>query len=245
MRLGLSSAAAPDATLDELLAACRRRRIGALELVEGHGHALGPTTSAEAIAAAVSAASGAGIEIAAYRSSDPGRLMDPATARLASALSAPVVVAVAPESARPLIAGAAPRFADVGVMLLLVSGGELAEIEGLRQLAEAAPAGTIGIAWEIVPGRSALTAPEAVLEAGGGFIRHIRLHGGGPESVGQTGLGIGKLMSALALAGYTGTLAITPSTPRFHHAWNSWLGRRGGWGCGSKVGSDDVTTIER
>ena len=84
---------------------------------------------------------------------------------------------------------------------------------------EAAPAGTLGLAWDVTPGDPRLAVPAAVLEAAAGHIRHIRLHGGGPETMGQEGLGVGRLMSALALSGYTGALALAPSNPRFRYAW--------------------------
>jgi hypothetical protein len=68
-----------------------------------------------------------------------------------------------------------------------------------------------------------------------GLLSYIRLEGGGPESAMQEGRGIGDLMRRLALAGYSGPLILTPSSPRYRVAWSTWLGRRGGWGCGSST----------
>ena len=53
MRLALSSAAVPDATFDELLAACARRGFAAVELEVGHAHGITPTTGPTAAADAV------------------------------------------------------------------------------------------------------------------------------------------------------------------------------------------------
>lgn len=269
MRLALSSAAAPDATFDELLAACARRGFAALELEAGHAHGVSPSAGLATASAAAEQAARAGIGIAALRLEDAASVMDPHTPRLAAALGAPVVVRVGVGTAtrgdaRPAMPGggqapddgakpagsdddvaeivrtAAPRFADAGAMLLLACSGDLAEIERLRRWVEAAPAGSMGLAWDVAPGDGALAVPEAPLAVGDGHIRHIRLYGGGPESMGQEGLGVGGLMGALALSGFTGALALAPSDRRYRYAWGAWLGRKGGWGCGSKAGSETV-----
>jgi hypothetical protein len=51
-------------------------------------------------------------------------------------------------------------------------------------------------------------------------------------------MGVGAMMRRLAVEGYAGTLVLAPSTARFRVAWRKWLGRRGGWGCGSSTGED-------
>ena len=72
MRLALSSAAAPDASLEELLDACARRGIDALELEEGHGHGLdADTVSSEAAAEAAARAADAGVDLAGFRLAIP------------------------------------------------------------------------------------------------------------------------------------------------------------------------------
>ena len=239
MRLALSSAAAPDASFDELLAACARRGFAAVELEAGHAHGISPSAGLEAASAVAERAARVGIGIAAVRLDDVASVLDPRTPRLAVALGAPVVVRVEGEIASTVRA-AAPLFAEAGATLLLASSGDVDEIGRLRGWVEAASTGALGLAWDVTPGDPQIRVPAAVLEAAAGHIRHIRLHGGGPETMGQEGLGVGRLMSALALSGYTGTLALAPSDPRFRYAWGAWLGRKGGWGCGSKTGSDTV-----
>ncbi|MGH7506725.1 MAG: hypothetical protein ACRELX_13785, partial [Longimicrobiales bacterium] len=81
-RLGLSSAAAPDASLDELISACARRGLAALELREGDAHGIETDDGASSSsAAAAERAAAAGVTIVGYRSTRPGR--DPRLARLA------------------------------------------------------------------------------------------------------------------------------------------------------------------
>ena len=53
------------------------------------------------------------------------------------------------------------------------------------------------------------------------------------------------MMRELALAGYGGSLALAPSDQRYRVVWNAWLGRRGGWGCGSKAGAHASLPVSR
>jgi hypothetical protein len=78
------------------------------------------------------------------------------------------------------------------------------------------------------------TAAARLLARLGGRLRHIRLLGGGPEAAAQEGKGVGELMGRLAIAGYSGSVILSPSSTRYRLAWQNWLGRRGGWGCGSR-----------
>ena len=39
------------------------------------------------------------------------------------------------------------------------------------------------------------------------------------------GRGVGELMARLALSGFGGMVILAPSSPRFHVAWATWLGR--------------------
>src|SRR5690606_7561036 len=71
----------------------------------------------------------------------------------------------------------------------------------------------------------------------------IRLIGGGPEAAMLEGHGIGNLMGRLALAGFDGAVVLAPSADRYRVAWSTWLGRRGGWGCGSKAEDRDLVRL--
>ena len=39
-------------------------------------------------------------------------------------------------------------------------------------------------------------------------------------------------------------LILAPSSTRYRVAWETWLGRRGGWGCGSS-GERSLTALQR
>ena len=63
MRTALSSAAAPRASLQELLEACNRRGLYALHLIAGHAHGITPESPDEELRSAAAAARAAGVEI--------------------------------------------------------------------------------------------------------------------------------------------------------------------------------------
>ncbi|HEX7052005.1 MAG TPA: hypothetical protein VF188_17485 [Longimicrobiales bacterium] len=244
MRLVLSSAAAADFTLDELLAAARRRGFAGLELVAGHAHGAGldpDTSDLEAIR--VRAAAGAA-PVVAFRAAR-AEAFHPAAARLSSVLRAPVIAHLEDgDIAEDALESAAAAYARAGGTLLVAHGSDPGEVWRLRRRIECAPAGVLGLAWEVDPGSEDVAArAPAVLEAAGAHLRHIRLLGGGPEAVRHEGRGIGPLMARLALAGYSGTLALAPSTPRYRVAWSTWLGRGGGWGCGSKAADPSFVVL--
>ncbi|HET9947764.1 MAG TPA: hypothetical protein VFQ22_02445, partial [Longimicrobiales bacterium] len=90
MRLGLSSAAAPDAPLDELLAACVRRGLEVLELRDGDGHGVSEGPDAVGGAEARRRALEAGVTLSGFRAESDGS--DLRLARLAVAAEAPVLV---------------------------------------------------------------------------------------------------------------------------------------------------------
>lgn len=239
MKLALSSAAAPDLALADLVGACERRGLGALELVATHAHGLHPTLPAAEALRLAAAARERGVDLVAYRDEDGQRAHGVDAARFAAALGIVVVVplgALAPATA--LIA--AGHYADAGATLLLAVDGRPETVEPALRLVRAAPAGALGIAWDAAPGPALVQARET-LERIGPALRHIRLLGGGPEAAGNEGAGIGPLMGALTLARYTGAVAIAPSTPRYRIAWSLWLGRRG-WGCGS-AGESSLTPL--
>lgn len=227
MRLGLSSAAAPDATLDELLAAAVGRGLGALELRDGDAHGVTPDDDAPSATLAAERAAAAKVTLSGYRTARPWH--DLALARLSYALGAPIILdgpddlATRIDRARQMITAGA----DVAVVL---RGDSVADDAAL-----VAAAG-LALAWEADPSFGLLGAiAESLLQQFPGELRHIRLIGGGPEAEMQHGKGVGELMRHLALTAYEGTLVLAPSTLRYRVAWRNWLGRRRGWGCGSKT----------
>lgn len=243
MRLALSSAAAPDASLEELLDACVRRGIDALELEEGHGHGLDPgTTHHEAAADAAARARAFGVALAGFRLAMPLPDPDdaPALAAFGGALGAPLLVPLHGPAAERSGAGRegaelvrALDRAGARAVAVVVGGG----VEDVTD--PAAP-----LAWDADPTRAPLSAAAArLLEGLGPRLVHVRLLGGGPEASQQEGRGVGALMARLALAGFGGTIALAPSSARYRVIWDAWLGRRGGWGCGSQVQDPSLVSL--
>ena len=230
MVLGLSSAAAPDAALQELVAAAARKGFAALGLREGDGHGVSPLDAGPGVRAALEEAAAAGIRISGYRAGRAGH--DLALARLSHTLGAPVVLdgsgGVAARLERAIQMAAAG--ADVAVVL-----------RGPSVLEEAAFVASAGLtlAWDADARHGSLDrTAESLLQRHPGELRHIRLLGGGPEAAMHEGAEVGAMMRRLALEGYQGTLVLAPSTTRYGVAWQRWLGRRGGaWGCGSRHGA--------
>lgn len=236
MRLGLSSAVAPSASLDELLAACARRGLGALELREEDAHGVDPGEGSRAGAAAAKRAAAAGIGITGYRAGSAGT--DLRLARLAERLGAPVLLEDGPLSRR----------LDRGEGLVAVGARVAIVVRGERALEDAAAATARGLdlAWDVDPAEvePAMVAAK-LLSAFGARLLQIRLSGGGPETALHEGRGVGELMGRLALAGYRGALVLTPSSRRYRVAWEGWLGRRGGWGCGSRTADPSLVRLAR
>ena len=94
MRLSLSSSAAPDARLVELVAACARRGLAGLELVDGDAHRVTAGLSQTGGGVIRAAARNAGVEICAYYRTalEPADLG--AALSIAGALGVPLVVPV-------------------------------------------------------------------------------------------------------------------------------------------------------
>lgn len=216
MRLGLSADAAPDATIAELAAACARRGLVALELV-------GMPEPAESIGSQIHDAGGRAVHLCGVvvdAAGDPRRDAD-----LSRIVRAPVIV----RNAGNLHAGVrrAHAIRALGGSALLLVHGPAAE--WLPAVADQSTA----IAWTVDescpdPDGDAQRILDRI-----GRIDYIRLAGSGPESVMHEGRGIGPLMRRLALARFDGPLVLTPGSRRYRVAWSIWLGRRGGWGCGS------------
>ncbi len=244
MRLALSTSAAPGLGLDALLDACGRRGLAAIELVVGHAHGVRPELDAVRVEAVRGAVRERGFEVAAYVAG-PEEALSPAAARLSAGLGAPVVIRPGAAAGRDgALARGLASYAEHGARLLLGHGSDPGEVEACRSIVEAAPDGTAALAWEADPGAVDLAAAApAVLAAGGPWIQHVRLRGGGPESASQNGRGVGELMAALAMAAYDGTLALRPATRHALHAWRLWLERGGGWGCGSSPREQPLTRL--
>lgn len=245
MRLSLSSAAAPDAALAELLAACARRGLAAVELAEPLGHGLDAATNADDLEALRAASRDAGVEVCGiFRRELHAEDLEPA-AQLAAALGAPLVV-TATGVPWGLLPDAARVFAAAGAELLLATRTDPDAVDLLRRsIGELPVPGAVGIAWEVMPESDDPSLVGEVVHAAGPHLRYVRLHGGGPEAAQQTGRGVGALMARLTLTRFAGPLVLTPSTPRYHYVWRAWLGRAGGWGCGSKQSDPSLIALDK
>jgi hypothetical protein len=248
MQLGLCSAAAPDASLDELLGVCKRRGLGTLELRAGDAHGVGPGTHRGnrakltpanrdlriGGAEAAERARAAEIGISGFRSESGAG--DAELSVVAMAAGAPVLVDGGTGVCERIERSKA--LAAAGIPVLAVVRGSGAELE------RAAAAG-IGVAWDADAAEGGLgTTAERVLRLAGDRLRHIRLLGGGPEAALHEGRGVGELMARLALAGYDGALVLSPGSRDYHVAWENWLGRRGGWGCGSRSQDPSLVRLD-
>lgn len=229
MRLVLSSAVAPERPLDDLLDAAARKAVAGLELEAGHAHGVGASRAlggVEGLAGAAAAFRARDLTLAGLRIRAP--LPPPAWMAGASrALGAPLIVdggtagedvleAALRTGARVLLA-----FDDAG------SPGWPAA-EALRRC----HGGRVGFAWDARPSRDpAGAALGEVLGRTGPALRHVRLHGAGPEGCDLRGGSVGALMGRLTLARFDGTCALAPSGDDRLPVWGAWLGRRRGWGC--------------
>lgn len=235
MRLGVSSAAAPRLSLPALVEAATRRGLSEIELVLGDGHGVmtGAAGSGPQRRDFDPGPDGSGVRIAALALPDEHRAEPRAAMELAARLGIPLLTPI--DDHDP---AAVDRLLELalctGTALLLMHGTDTKLARRLRLTLDRAQAGAVGLAWQVDPGRDDARAVPAVLDAVGDALRYVRLRGGGPEAEAQSGMGVGALMARLALARYAGPLVLTPSSPRFHVAWGAWLGRRGGWGCGSR-----------
>ena len=236
MRLALSSSAAVGATPGELVAACMRRGLSGIEIV----HDADAAAPACEFAAEVRST---GMDVVGIVRALLPREEVSRAAREGARANAPVIVPVAGFN-RALLGFAAEAFSDAGATLLLSHGGDPELGSAIVRLLEPIPgAAAIGLAWELRPGLDDPRFTNYVLDSAGERLAYIRLFGGGPEAHAQTGTGIGAAMGRLALARYSGPLVLVPSSSAYHYAWSAWLGRAGGWGCGSKHSDDRLVTL--
>ena len=236
MRLTLSSSAAPESTLGDLLEICQRRGFAGLELDVPSGRFRPEGAAIDEVRVR---AERAGIRITALRM-DPAGAGDEASLDAARALDAPVVVPLLAEAAAHRLA---ERCAAAGARLVLVVRSDPHAARIVHRIADAVGGETVSLGWDIRPERDEAEAVPEMLAATGSRLGYVRLYGGGPETATQTGLGVGALIARLAIARYDGPLVLTPSDGRYHRAWESWLGRRAGWGCGSKTADPDLVTL--
>lgn len=236
MRTALSSAIAPRASLDDLLTGLTRHGLDALELRLGDEHALDASASASTLTSAKHLIADAKAQVVGFldetgaNPEDVVGLVHAFDSRLL--LGTSLAFDVRMEQAR--------KAAQAGVPVAVVVGGnDAASDAGLVKNAGHQ------VVWEVHPNNSELgSLSEAVIAACGDSLIGVRLCGGGPESQLHEGRGIGTVMARLAIAGFAGFLSITPSDRKYHVLWETWLGRRGGWGCGSKA-SASVEPLQR
>lgn len=232
IQLGLSTLAAPTADLQDLLAACERRGLTALEVEATRG------VSLERLAEEGWPQPNGDVE-ASTRPEMVGiriRLEDDdveSWAALSTANGVPLLLGGGSSLDQRL--EEVHRLIRTGVDVRLVIRGDRAVGEAERALREGVP-----LAWDVAPAETDLAWDLPRLESAlGRGVSYIRLLGGGPESAMQEGLGIGALMGRLGLAGFSGPLILAPSSTKYRAAWQRWLSRRGGWGCGGTT-SDPV-----
>jgi hypothetical protein len=234
MELGLSSAAAPDATLRELISVCARRGLRTLELRADDAHGLGPARGFAGLLEVREQATAEGVSVCAFRS-DP--LSGHEAAMLTQELGARLLLD-RPADLHARIAEAA-RLRGAGGEVAMVVAGASAAADAL-----AVAAADLDVAWDAVAGADALGEISRRLTGElGERLAHICLFGAGPESTLNEGSGIAELMQRLALSRYGGGVVLAPSSERYRVIWHRWLGRRGGWGCGSKVGTRTLVPL--
>ena len=237
MKLTLSSAAAPGETLQGLLDACGRKGIAGLELVEGDGHGMS-LPSASRLAELRALVHAAHVALTSFRLATGTDVDEERATRVGTELDVPVLVPVTTDRDMVPVARAAERLSAAGVRV----GAASADAALLIRCARMGP--PVDVAWDVAPERSDPDDLARLLDAVGPGLTHVRLFGGGPESAGQAGTGVGRLMSRLARARFSGALVITPSTRRYRVAWSAWLGRSRGWGCSGKATRDDPIRLE-
>jgi hypothetical protein len=227
MKLGISSAAAPDLGADDLIAASAARGLQMLELREGDAHDASSSTTAAARVQSLAAVAGveiAGLMASSTRFSVAGA---DALADVSRTLNAPIVTGDGDLVDR-IVMSHNITFAG-GIALPLLGGADC--VRDALVLAEAG----LPYAWQADPAAADIDRIFSTLPDNAAGLRYIRFTGGGPESVMHDGRNVGSFMARLALSGYRGAFVVTPSSPEYRIIWRSWLGRRGGWGCGSKL----------
>lgn len=225
MRTALSSAVAPGASLEELLAGLARHGLGALELRLGDAHAIHSATPPPALAEARRLLAHAGVQVTGLLDPD-GSAPAPDVVR---ALGTKWLLGASLSLHARLERADWARTTGVPVAVVVSGAAAPGEAHEVRRAGHA-------VVWEAHPGHAPLEPLcDGVLAACGSQLTGVRLCGGGPEGSLHEGRGIGGIIARLTLAGFGGALILAPSDRRYHLVWDTWLGRHGGWGCGSKV----------
>lgn len=227
MRTALSSAAAPGASLEALLAGLVQHGLSEVELRVGDAHGVGPGAGAGGLLDAKRLLERTGARVIGLL--DPIGATSPALLRVAEALGTRWVLdASLPLRTRLARAG----WADAVSLPVAVAVRGAGAAEDARQVRAAGHK----VVWEAHPDDAPLDLRcDAVLDACDGALAGVRVRGGGPEGSLHEGRGIGGIISRLVLAGWDGALTLAPSDAKYHLLWERWLGRHGGWGCGSRA----------
>lgn len=211
MQLGISAEAAPGATLAELAQACTQRGLDAVEV-----RASASCVADEALDVRI---------VGVY--CDDAEVTEAVMACGAAPGNGPLVLGGTQALDTRIAAARALRAQGVDAAVV-VTGPADAWMEPVR-------AGDCPYVWQVDESCADPAGDAARIFDTVALPRYIRLLGGGPEAAMHEGRGIGALIGSLAFRGYDGAVILAPSSPRFHVAWSTWLGRRGGWGCGSKA----------
>jgi len=231
MQLALSSAAVPDASIETLRRAARRRDLKALELVlgVGHGHGIGTPSTPEGKPRmdAVPPQAGAPPVRWLLASERPSVTQVLNWGRQASLRNAGL-----------LLQGAVLE-SPMGLPLALVHGTDLQEAHRAAAWARMHDAKTC---WTVRLGQRESDGFAEVLDVTAPTLAHVRLLGAGPEaqSAGSDGLGTGAVLKELALQGYSGTVSLAPSANGSMSAWREWLFEERGWGCNTAAKKKDT-----
>ncbi|HSJ23130.1 MAG TPA: hypothetical protein VK929_00500 [Longimicrobiales bacterium] len=215
MRLGLGSGADPHATVAELAESCARRGLLALEV------STSDVTAFDSLGHVDDADLGEGVRLTSILADEAHTALATVVARR---LAVPLVLDRGHDNEAAVAAASVAMAAGVTALPLMHGPAD-----GWLPLLPA----TVPFAWQVDDSvMDPASDAERISRHNGGPVC-IRLVGGGPETALQDGRGIGATLRVLALAGYAGPLIVTPSSHRYRVAWAGWLGRRGGWGCGS------------
>ena len=221
MRLLLSSDALPDAGLDVLHQACRRRALAGLELSLGAEQAHGLDEQA--------------CPLHQQHGSpcvpeDVSSVVWLRLPRAASLIMTMIWSGAAHQMKAGLLLQEPLPAPPAATRMALVHGSDPAEARAAAGWARRHGARTC---WEVTPGMLEPDRMERILEAALPTMAHVRLPGSGPEAEAPESAGTGSLLARLALSGYAGTISLVPSPGADLALWRRWLLDRRGWGCGT------------